>query len=133
MSSNTESKCHCEFRIVLKQAWTPKNPGRRFEACSLYKPNVDGGCAHFKWFDQFQTKWQSDITWQVVADKRAFDNYFVHSRQLTSFLMEEKSKVVAENDALKVKINQLTEECEWAKRNEEQLKRTVKLCYAIVC
>ncbi|XP_050221473.1 uncharacterized protein LOC126671727 [Mercurialis annua] len=42
--------CHCNQPAVLKTAWTPANPGRRFFGCHGYQSG--GGCDYFYWYDQ---------------------------------------------------------------------------------
>ncbi|KAG2307757.1 hypothetical protein Bca52824_027505 [Brassica carinata] len=49
--------CSCALEATIYQAWTDKNPGRRFYGCPRYKePN---GCNFFSWFDKEDgTLWQ---------------------------------------------------------------------------
>ncbi|KAG5410841.1 hypothetical protein IGI04_007175 [Brassica rapa subsp. trilocularis] len=41
--------CFCRLDAEIRQAWTDKNPGRRFYGCPRYKEK--NGCSYFKWFD----------------------------------------------------------------------------------
>ncbi|KAG5384709.1 hypothetical protein IGI04_036179 [Brassica rapa subsp. trilocularis] len=41
--------CFCRLDAEIRQAWTDKNPGRRFYGCPRYKEK--NGCNYFKWFD----------------------------------------------------------------------------------
>nr|VDD62535.1 unnamed protein product [Brassica oleracea] len=49
--------CFCRLDAEIRQAWTDKNPGRRFYGCPHYKGK--NGCNYFKWFDvEAGTEWQ---------------------------------------------------------------------------
>ncbi|KAJ4894573.1 hypothetical protein Rs2_21367 [Raphanus sativus] len=49
--------CFCRLDAEIRQAWTDKNPGRRFYGCPCYKEK--NGCKYFKWFDiEDGTEWQ---------------------------------------------------------------------------
>ncbi|KAG2300112.1 hypothetical protein Bca52824_036584 [Brassica carinata] len=41
--------CFCRLDAKIRQAWTDKNPGRRFYGCPRYKEK--NGCQYFKWVD----------------------------------------------------------------------------------
>ncbi|KAG2288292.1 hypothetical protein Bca52824_047896 [Brassica carinata] len=42
--------CYCGFPAKIAQAWTDKNPGRRFYGCERYKRG--GEYKIFQWFDE---------------------------------------------------------------------------------
>ncbi|KAG2299073.1 hypothetical protein Bca52824_035545 [Brassica carinata] len=42
--------CFCGLEANITQAWTDKNPGRRFYGCPRYKEL--NGCKFFSWFDE---------------------------------------------------------------------------------
>ncbi|CAH8377478.1 unnamed protein product [Eruca vesicaria subsp. sativa] len=50
-------RCHCGLPAAISQAWTDKNPGRRFYGCPRFKRGNE--CKYFSWFDEEEgTKWQ---------------------------------------------------------------------------
>ncbi|CDY20424.1 BnaC02g23920D [Brassica napus] len=49
--------CFCGLPATVAQAWTDKNPGRRFYGCPRYK--LGDHCKYFSWYDEEEgTKWQ---------------------------------------------------------------------------
>lgn len=67
----TKVICHCRLEAKIRQAWTDKNPGRRFYGCELYPVKrlflctcwirvflciisflSQSGCKFFQWYDE---------------------------------------------------------------------------------
>ncbi|KAJ4905301.1 hypothetical protein Rs2_19252 [Raphanus sativus] len=58
--------CFCRLDAKIRQAWTDKNPGRRFYGCPRYKEK--NGCQYFKWVDV-----EDGSEWQRLALIEAHD------------------------------------------------------------
>ncbi|KAF8117959.1 hypothetical protein N665_0007s0008 [Sinapis alba] len=53
-------RCFCGLPATISQAWTDKNPGRRFYGCPRYK--LGDECKYFAWFDEEEgTTWQKKL------------------------------------------------------------------------
>lgn len=62
--------CDCGYLTTLQQAWTDKNPGRKFYACPFYDPvTKTRGCQIFDWHDKSSTLWQRDIILKLKEEK----------------------------------------------------------------
>ncbi|KAK9756876.1 hypothetical protein RND81_01G126700 [Saponaria officinalis] len=104
-SSRNSSKCNCGVPLALVKSWTADNPGRRFLTCKFYNPSTQfRGCQYFKWYDEDQCQWQKSIINQLILEKKLLKS---ESEMLTvenGQLMEQKKKVLEENEFLKLKL-----------------------------
>ncbi|KAG5378312.1 hypothetical protein IGI04_026154 [Brassica rapa subsp. trilocularis] len=92
--------CFCRLDAEIRQAWTDKNPGRRFYGCPCYKEK--NGCNYFKWFDWFDV--EDGTEWQKMALIEAWDE------------IQEKSRVI---EQLNQTIAELTINLERIQQEEE--------------
>ncbi|KAG5387696.1 hypothetical protein IGI04_029237 [Brassica rapa subsp. trilocularis] len=46
--------CFCGLKASINQAWTDKNPARRFYGCPRFK--FGNGCKYFSWFDEEEAR-----------------------------------------------------------------------------
>ncbi|KAG5378214.1 hypothetical protein IGI04_026056 [Brassica rapa subsp. trilocularis] len=95
--SSARKLCLCRLYAEIRQAWTNKNPGRRFYGCPRYKEK--NGCNCFKWFDV-----EDGTEWQKMALIEARDE------------IQEKSRVI---EQLNQTIAELTINLERIQQEEE--------------
>ncbi|KAJ4885536.1 hypothetical protein Rs2_35629 [Raphanus sativus] len=56
-ADETQLLCHCGVPAKCAQAWTNKNPGRRFYGCVRWKTPLD--CGFFQWINDVEPSvWQ---------------------------------------------------------------------------
>ena len=62
----------CGFPFAQIISWTKENPGRRFNTCKFFDPNMNWrGCNKFKWIDEPKmVDWQRKVTNTLVEEKR---------------------------------------------------------------
>ncbi|KAG2304598.1 hypothetical protein Bca52824_033249 [Brassica carinata] len=76
--------CSCALEATIYQAWTEKNPGRRFYGCPRFKePN---GCNFFSWYDK-----EDGTLWQKRALLEARDEI-----REQSLVIEQLKETIAE-------------------------------------
>nr|VDD60647.1 unnamed protein product [Brassica oleracea] len=73
---NGRKLCLCGLKAAITQAWTDKNPGRRFYGCQRFKEK--NGCKFFAWFDE-----EDETLWQKRALIEAHDEIREKSRVIT--------------------------------------------------
>ncbi|KAF8047165.1 hypothetical protein N665_0192s0006 [Sinapis alba] len=95
--------CFCGLEANIRQAWTDKNPGRRFYGCPRYKVN---GCKFFAWFDE-----EDGTLWQKRALIEARDEIVEKSR-----VIEQLNETIAE---LRSNLEKIQNEDEIVRKFEE--------------
>uniref|UniRef100_A0A0D2ZUW0 GRF-type domain-containing protein n=1 Tax=Brassica oleracea var. oleracea TaxID=109376 RepID=A0A0D2ZUW0_BRAOL len=93
--------CFCGLEAAITQAWTKKNPWRRFYGCQCFKKK--NGCKFFAWFDE-----EDGTLWQKRALIEARDE------------IREKSRVIAQ---LNETIAELKSNLEKIQNKEEILRK----------
>ncbi|KAH0858485.1 hypothetical protein HID58_086746 [Brassica napus] len=76
---NGRKLCLCGLEAAITQAWTDKNPGRRFYGCQRFKEK--NGCKFFAWFDE-----EGGTLWKKRALIEAWDEIREKSRVITHVL-----------------------------------------------
>ncbi|KAK9749957.1 hypothetical protein RND81_02G161600 [Saponaria officinalis] len=77
-------KCFCGVRTSTLKSWTHENPGRRFEACSIYDPIT------------------KDTINQLMMDKKILKSDVVLLKEEVKWFKEERGKLLLGIDELKV-------------------------------
>ncbi|KAL0889005.1 hypothetical protein Bca101_012988 [Brassica carinata] len=90
--------CYCGLEAKISQAWTEKNPGRRFYGCERYKRR--GACDFFQWYDEGEAfGWQKKALIEARNEIRKKDK-----------TIEELKKTIAELRSELVKNEELEED-----------------------
>ncbi|KAL0741825.1 hypothetical protein Bca4012_083338 [Brassica carinata] len=90
--------CFCGLEAKIYQAWTNKNPGRRFYGSVLYK--CRGACNFFQWYDEGEAfGWQKRALIEARNENRKKDK-----------TIEELKKTIAELRSELVKNEELEED-----------------------
>ncbi|RID56187.1 hypothetical protein BRARA_G03403 [Brassica rapa] len=92
--------CYCGIPAKISQAWTEKNPGRRFYGCEKYKSGSD--CKFFKWFDEEEAfGWQKKALIEARNEIREKHKTIMELRKIISKLQSELvKKEEAEEDII---------------------------------
>lgn len=96
-ASQVPSICDCGFPAIVAQAWTDRNPGRKFWACPDYDPvTKTRGCRVFKWYDEGQTNWQKEVILRLKRDNERLEAEKNALRAKVSGLYQNERKLKTE-------------------------------------
>ena len=76
MASHTKiskfKRCTCGFPFARRISWTKENPGRQFNTCKFFDPDMNWReCNKFKWIDEPEmVDWQRKVTNTLIEEKR---------------------------------------------------------------
>ncbi|KAG5540676.1 hypothetical protein RHGRI_020789 [Rhododendron griersonianum] len=102
-----EERCECGRRVVMRTSLTVKNPGRRFLGCINYKKEND--CNFFVWVDPETCPRGLEYAKIMQAKKDELERQVQELKMINEGLERGKQMVEEENDALVVKLADLTE------------------------
>ncbi|KAG5562741.1 hypothetical protein RHGRI_005464 [Rhododendron griersonianum] len=102
-----DERCRCGRRVVMQTSLTVKNPGRRFLGCTKYKEK--NGCNFFVWINPETCPRGLEYAKIMQAKKEELEKQIEDLKMVTERLERGRNKVEEENDALVVKLAELTE------------------------
>ncbi|KAI8560872.1 hypothetical protein RHMOL_Rhmol04G0289500 [Rhododendron molle] len=102
-----DERCRCGRRVVMQTSLTVKNPGRRFLGCINYKK--ENGCNFFVWIDPQTCPRGLEYAKIMQAKKEELEKQVQELKLRTERLERGRQMVEEENDALVVKLADLTE------------------------
>ncbi|KAG5544643.1 hypothetical protein RHGRI_017172 [Rhododendron griersonianum] len=102
-----EETCKCGRRAVMRTSLTVKNPERRFLGCINYKKHND--CNFFVWVDPETCPRGLEYARRMQAIKDELERQVEELKMMNEGLKRGKEMVEEENDALVVKLADLTE------------------------
>ncbi|KAG5522558.1 hypothetical protein RHGRI_034645 [Rhododendron griersonianum] len=105
---NGDEKCGCGRRVVMRTSLTTKNLGRRFLGCINYKQK--NGCNFFVWIDPETCPRGVEYAKIMQAKKEALEGEVEELKMMIESLERGKQIMEVENEALVVKMADLTEE-----------------------
>ncbi|KAL0681513.1 hypothetical protein Bca4012_048360 [Brassica carinata] len=83
--------CYCGLVAKISQAWTDKNPGRRFYGGEKIKSG--GDCGFFQWFDEGEAfGWQKKALIEAINEIRQKDKTIMGLKKTISMLQSELAK-----------------------------------------
>ncbi|KAI8544491.1 hypothetical protein RHMOL_Rhmol08G0301100 [Rhododendron molle] len=132
LQHNGDERCNCGRTAVMRTSLTVKNPGRRFLGCLNYKVNYlnvflsynfsfsnkmrsnysvqkRNGCNFFIWVDPQTCERGLEYAKIMQGKKEELERQIEDLKMMNKELGIEKQKLEEENDALVVKITELTE------------------------
>ncbi|KAI8538640.1 hypothetical protein RHMOL_Rhmol09G0119900 [Rhododendron molle] len=102
-----DERCRCGRRVVMQTSLTVKNSGRRFLGCSKYKK--ENGCNFFVWIDPETCPRGLEYAKIMQAKKEQLEKQVEELKMINERLERGRQMVEEENDALVVKLADLTE------------------------
>ncbi|KAG5541348.1 hypothetical protein RHGRI_021249 [Rhododendron griersonianum] len=107
LQHNGDERCNCGRKAVMRPSLTVKNPGRRFLGCVNYKK--DNGCNFFVWVDPETCERGLEYAKIMQAKKEELERQIEGLKMMNNELGRGMQKLEKENDALFVKLAELTE------------------------
>ncbi|XP_058216848.1 uncharacterized protein LOC131327728 [Rhododendron vialii] len=104
---NGDERCDCGRKAVMRPSLTVKNPGRRFLGCVNYKQK--NGCKFFVWVDPPTCERGLEYAKIMQAKKEELERQIEDFKMMNNELGRGMHKLEQENDALFVKLAELTE------------------------
>ncbi|KAG5515271.1 hypothetical protein RHGRI_036345 [Rhododendron griersonianum] len=102
-----DERCRCGRRVMMQTSLTVKNPERRFLGCTKYKEK--NGCNFFVWIDPETCPRGLEYAKIMQVKKEELEKQVEDLKMVTERLERGRKKVEEENDALFVKLAELTE------------------------
>ncbi|RID49908.1 hypothetical protein BRARA_H00672, partial [Brassica rapa] len=95
--------CFCGLKASINQAWTDKNPARRFYGCPRFK--FGNGCKYFSWFDEEEgTEWQKkaliEARDEIRKKDRIIEQLKVTIAEMRSDLEKKQMETVKDEDEI---------------------------------
>ncbi|KAI8532787.1 hypothetical protein RHMOL_Rhmol11G0241600 [Rhododendron molle] len=107
LQHNGDERCGCGRKAVMRTSLTVKNPGRRFLGCLNYKKK--NGCNFFVWLDPQTCERGLEYAKIMQAKKEELERQIEDLKMMNNELGRGIQKLEKENDALFVKLAELTE------------------------
>ncbi|KAI8535461.1 hypothetical protein RHMOL_Rhmol10G0176200 [Rhododendron molle] len=107
LQHNGDERCDGRRKAVMRPSLTVKNPGRKFLGCVKYKKS--DGCNFFIWVDPPTCERGLEYAKIMQGKKEELERQIEELKMMNKELGRGKQKLEEENDALFVKITELTE------------------------